>query len=378
MNAPPAFVFPPPSGPYRIGTVTRHWVDHGRREVLSSRPSDRRELMVQLWYPAHDVPSAPRAPYLPDAEGVAPALADFLGVPPSTLEPLARVTTNAVEGAPIADDGTVFPVLILLVGIKGSYRQIQTFQVEELVSHGYVVAAIDQPYSVAMVVYPDGHRIAYDDRWAPPRSAFMDAHIPYLARDVSFTIDELCALAHAEPNQHPDRTTRPRACRTRRSFVRCGHRRRGLPGRFARAGRVAGGGVHARRCRPRRLGAAGHVHHPSERQHAPRTSIRRRVDRERHRRDPGHDASRVRPPARRRLFRPDPAQLPPRHDRRPVPLVVGRVAWSHRSARWRPHPSNHQRRFGRVLRSRAPTRARADCSTDSPSTSPKCSSNPVR
>ena len=74
MNAPPAFVFPPPSGPYRIGTVTRHWVDHGRREVLSSRPSDRRELMVQLWYPAHDVPSAPRAPYLPDADGVAPAL----------------------------------------------------------------------------------------------------------------------------------------------------------------------------------------------------------------------------------------------------------------------------------------------------------------
>ena len=68
------------------------------------------------------------------------------------------MTTNAVEGAPIADDGTVFPVLIMLVGIKGSYRQIQTFQVEELVSHGYVVAAIDQPYSVAMVVYPDGHR----------------------------------------------------------------------------------------------------------------------------------------------------------------------------------------------------------------------------
>ena len=44
----PAFVFPPPSGPYGIGTVTYHWVDTERREVFSSRPDDRRELMVQF------------------------------------------------------------------------------------------------------------------------------------------------------------------------------------------------------------------------------------------------------------------------------------------------------------------------------------------
>ena len=131
---------------------------------------------------------------------MAPVLADFLGVSPSALAPLARITTNAVEGAPIADDETAYPVLIMLVGIKGSYRQIQTFQVEELVSHGYVVAAIDQPYSVAMVVFPDGRRLAYDDRWQPSHSAFMDEHIPHLARDVSFTLDHLADLAHADPD----------------------------------------------------------------------------------------------------------------------------------------------------------------------------------
>ena len=199
MNS-PVFVFPPPSGPYRIGTVTYHWVDAERREVFSTQPGDRRELMVQIWYPAHDVPSAPRAPYMPEAEGVTPALADFLGVSPSTLAPLARITTNAVERAPIADDEAAYPVLIMLVGLKGSYRQVQTFQVEELVSHGYVVASIDQPYTVAMVVFPDGRRVAYDERWEPPHSAFMDAHIPHLARDVSFTLDQLAALAHADPN----------------------------------------------------------------------------------------------------------------------------------------------------------------------------------
>ncbi len=195
----PAFVFPPPSGPYGIGTVTYHWVDAERREVFSTQPGDRRELMVQIWYPAHHAPSAPRAPYI-EAEGVTSALADFLSVSPSTLAPLEHITTNAVEHAPIADDEAAYPVLIMLVGIKGSYRQIQTFQVEELVSHGYVVAAIDQPYSVAMVVFPDGRRVAYDDRWKPSHSAFMDAHIPHLARDVSFTLDQLAAVTHADPN----------------------------------------------------------------------------------------------------------------------------------------------------------------------------------
>lgn len=34
-----------------------------------------------------------------------------------------------------------------------------TYPVEELVSHGYVVAAIDQPYAAAEVSFPDGHQI---------------------------------------------------------------------------------------------------------------------------------------------------------------------------------------------------------------------------
>jgi predicted dienelactone hydrolase len=174
-------------------------VDSEREEVLSDRPGDRRELMVQVWYPAHPRPSAPRAPYLPDAAVVAPALAEFLGAPRSALASLAALTTNAVERAPVAEDPAAFPVVILLVGLKGSYRQIQTFQVEELVSHGFAVAAIDQPFAMAVVVFPDGHRTAYDNRWAPPHSPFMDAHIPHLARDVTFTLDRLTAVTEDDP-----------------------------------------------------------------------------------------------------------------------------------------------------------------------------------
>jgi predicted dienelactone hydrolase len=187
---------PRPTGPFAIGTVTRHWVDYERADILSADPRARRELMVQVWYPAHDDRAAPRAPYLTDADAVGGALARFLGVPAAALAPLGAVTTNAVVSAPVADDEPFYPVLIMLVGIKGSYRQVQTFQAEELASHGYVVVALDQPGTVAMVVFPDGRQVAYDERWDPPHSAFMDEHIPYLAGDVSFVLDQLATLGH--------------------------------------------------------------------------------------------------------------------------------------------------------------------------------------
>jgi hypothetical protein len=46
----PVFHFPNPSGPYKIGTLTCHWVDANRPEIFTTVPNSRRELMVQIWY----------------------------------------------------------------------------------------------------------------------------------------------------------------------------------------------------------------------------------------------------------------------------------------------------------------------------------------
>jgi predicted dienelactone hydrolase len=207
----PVFQLPHPTGPYAIGTVTYHWVDADRDEVITADPNDRRELMVQVWYPASPDPSAPRAPYIDDADAVAAASAALVGLPGFVLGHLRYVRGHAVASAPVADGEAAYPVLVFLPG-KGGYRQVNTFQVEELVSHGYVVAAIDQPYTASVVVYPDGRRAEYDRRLEPPQrqpgwdprtapahNPLADGFVPHLAEDVSFVLDQLTEVNRADP-----------------------------------------------------------------------------------------------------------------------------------------------------------------------------------
>jgi predicted dienelactone hydrolase len=204
----PVFRFPHPSGPYEIGTLTYHWVDADRPEVFTADPDDRRELMVQIWYPAKGDPSSPRAPYIQDADAVTSAFARLFDVPQFLLGNLKHVTTNAIPSAPVAapmaDDEPGYPVLIYVEGL-GTFRQMNTFLVEELVSHGYVVVAIDQPYTAANVVFPDGRQAEGlpTERTKPLASqsflpaeraptlngrTFQEGIVPYLAQDVSFTL----------------------------------------------------------------------------------------------------------------------------------------------------------------------------------------------
>ncbi len=198
----PVFHFPKPTGPYAIGTLTYHWVDTSRPELFTVDPNVQRELMVQVWYPARSEPSMPRAPYLPHPEILAP-VARLMHLPSFIFGHLKYVTTNAVPAAPVADSESGYPVLIFLSGRLG-YRQSNTFQVEELVSHGYIVAAIDQPYAAAGVVFPDGRLVGMDPRMYDPthpgHPAFFDTVIPFLAQDVSFTLDQLAALNRSDPN----------------------------------------------------------------------------------------------------------------------------------------------------------------------------------
>jgi hypothetical protein len=212
----PIFHFPRPGGPYQIGTLTYHWVDTSRHEVFSTDSHAHRELMAQIWYPVKGDNSPMRAPYVQDASALSSALTWALHLPGFTFDYFQEITTHAIPSAPVADDESNYPVLIFLTGITG-YRQSNTFQVEELVSHGYIVVGIDQPYAAATVVFPDGHQILgwtrdqmqplIQQSLSPVANASIlggqrltNGIIPYFAQDVSFTLDQLTALNKADPN----------------------------------------------------------------------------------------------------------------------------------------------------------------------------------
>ncbi len=212
----PVFHFPKPTGPYAIGTLTYHWVDTSRQELFTTDPGVHRELTAQVWYPARDEPSARRAPYIQDAGAVTPALGQLLHLPIFVFSYLKFVTTNAAAYAPMADDRPNYPVLIYLTGIDG-FRSVSTFQIEELVSHGYIVVGLDQPGIAPTVGLLDGKQIAGWPRdkiislitqSVEPQptapivygTALPDGIIPYFAQDASFTLDQLSELNRSDPN----------------------------------------------------------------------------------------------------------------------------------------------------------------------------------
>jgi hypothetical protein len=38
-------------GPYSTGTIEDFWVDENRGELTTADPTDKRHVMVQIWYP---------------------------------------------------------------------------------------------------------------------------------------------------------------------------------------------------------------------------------------------------------------------------------------------------------------------------------------
>ncbi len=212
----PVFQFPKPTGPYAIGTVTYQWVDTSRPELFSTDPSAHRELIAQVWYPAKNEPLAPRAPYIQDANAVTPAIGELLHLPAFVFSHLKYVTTNAVASAPIADDRASYPVLIYLTGVDG-FRSVSTFQIQELVSYGYIVVGLDQPGIAPSVPLPNGRQILGWSRDAiqplinqsvgpEPQAPTVygkplpDGIVPYFAQDASFALDQLTLLNQNDPN----------------------------------------------------------------------------------------------------------------------------------------------------------------------------------
>jgi predicted dienelactone hydrolase len=187
-GAEPATPLPAPTGPFAVGRSTYFWTDAARSEPQTDDPQDHRALRVDVWYPAAAGSQEPHAPYFDDLKA--------LGIRAS----LFRFTkTHARTGAPLAEGTARFPVILVSPGM-GSNGFQYTSLVEELVSHGYVVATIDHPFQSWVIVYPDGRKVsvAHTPKEAPsdPAQGLARYRESVAARsaDLRFALDQLALL----------------------------------------------------------------------------------------------------------------------------------------------------------------------------------------
>lgn len=154
----PVFDLPEPTGTYAVGTRIFHWVDSSRTEWFTpENENDVRELVVQVWYPAESIAGKP-IPYIDNLKLRSKALGGAGDIPGFLVEHIDLVKTHSYLNAPAVADQ--FPFMIMSHGITG-FRQFHTALIEELASHGYIIAAPDHSYDCSLSVFPDGHIADY-------------------------------------------------------------------------------------------------------------------------------------------------------------------------------------------------------------------------
>ena len=197
-------LLPAPSGPYAVGRTTYRWVDDSRPETMTDASDDHRDVVAHVWYPAQA--GGRGAGYLPDYAALRPAL---MSIPEfgwlKTLG-LGLLSSYAWADAPVSGAQDAYPLLVFMPGNRtnaGLYSAL----LEDLASHGYVVAAIDHLYDAGVVLLSDGRAALFDEsRWPPPPAAgsaggseseharFYRERVDVRAADAAFVLQRLADL----------------------------------------------------------------------------------------------------------------------------------------------------------------------------------------
>lgn len=156
------FEFPNLTGPYKVGAIKRHIIDQNRQEPHN--PSEKRELMVHLWYPANVQEANPVTVYKKEKLETSKQSLREHGYLEEEIASLDYVFCHAVRDAlPLKNQGP-FPVVIFSHGYTVSGVSLYTAMLEELASNGYMVVAIEHTYYTHETIFPDGHTVSLAQR----------------------------------------------------------------------------------------------------------------------------------------------------------------------------------------------------------------------
>jgi hypothetical protein len=160
--------------------------------------------MVYVWYPIRHINHQSTGEYVPGARQLdkntdaRAAARDEFG-PRWPLIVSGSITSHAIANALPADHAGKFPVILFSHGISDTTFSY-TAQIEDFVSHGYVVVAIEHTDAAGVVLFPDNHIRLYHAVPAPPPApknplqamiASAQAGTEMGAEDVRFVLNQL-------------------------------------------------------------------------------------------------------------------------------------------------------------------------------------------
>lgn len=210
-----------------MGRVAFDWTDPSRPADMAEDRSTHSELMVYLWYPTEARSRQVKGILFPGAKEInsaTPGVSEnlkakvFGGNWPLVVS--GQITSHAQENAPIAKSPGRFPIVVFSPGAFGTCFQYSS-KIEDLVSHGYIVAAIEHTSEVFGEVFLDGNVHIYSEARIPKESVpaedaskeeyqtYLDAwnrhNVDIRAGDMSFVLSRLEALNNEESSQFSGR-----------------------------------------------------------------------------------------------------------------------------------------------------------------------------
>lgn len=142
-------LLPASTGPFLVGRRTYAWIDPARTDPWSGDPTERRQLLGYVWYPADAGSDSIEAPYFPHLAQLAEQFAAADRRVLRSIRCQALLDARAVLG-----EGP-FPVLLFSPGANLSCL-FYTCLLEDLASHGYVVVGLEHVHEGRGQVLQDG------------------------------------------------------------------------------------------------------------------------------------------------------------------------------------------------------------------------------
>jgi dienelactone hydrolase len=184
-----------PTGPFRVGTIRVIAVDSSRAELSNAGTSDARRLVVQVWYPAQPTGRERRAPYVLELDQVAADLAE--AVPEVAF---GKVRTSALLDA--SPPPGRFPLVVFSHGMN-SARYFYTTLLQDLASHGFVVAAVDHPFWALTTAFDTSHGVALAASMASRNELTSDQIDGYMEDGVGLMAEDQAFVAEHFPTLVP-------------------------------------------------------------------------------------------------------------------------------------------------------------------------------